>query len=101
LIDQSTQAYQQSYQNQPDTQATQAEIDAFNAQQQAYANNEFVGVGGLTPNQSALSYANAPTTTYGNTGATNPTIGEILNAEIEDEDEDIETGFWGGGSPHG
>jgi hypothetical protein len=46
---------------------------------------DMVGPGGLTANQSAQSYANAPTTTYGNTGATNPTLGEILNGYTDPE----------------
>ena len=51
---------------------------------------DMVGPGGLTANEAALSYANAPTVTYGNTDATNPTIGEILNADIEDDEQEIE-----------
>ena len=46
---------------------------------------DMVGQGGLTQRQSAQSFANAPTVTYGNTGATNPTLGEVLNGYTDPE----------------
>lgn len=103
------QAYQPSY-NQQQQDLIDQSTQAYNQQQQDYMQNgpmqtgfvtdipdwrDMAGPGGLTANQSAQSYANAPTTTYGNTGATNPTIGEILNADIEDEDIDFEDKDWG------
>jgi len=79
LIDQSTQAYNQqqnNIQNVPMVTEMIANVPDW---------RDMVGQGGLTQRQAAQSFANAPTVTYGNTGATNPTLGEILNGYTDPE----------------
>ena len=79
LIDQSTQAYNQqqnSLANVPMVTEMIANVPDW---------RDMVGQGGLTQRQAAQSFANAPTVTYGNTDATNPTLGEILNGYTDPE----------------
>jgi len=92
------QAYQPSY-NQQQQDLIDQSTQAYNQQQNSLANvpmdtdfisnipdwRDMVGQGGLTQRQSAQSFANAPTVAYGNTGATNPTLGEILNGYTDPE----------------
>ena len=79
LIDQSTQAYNQqqnSLANVPMVTEMIANVPDW---------RDMVGQGGLTQRQAAQSFANAPTVTYGNTDATNPTLGEVLNGYTDPE----------------
>ena len=97
------QEYQPSY-SQPSYEQQQQDLidqstQAYNQQQNSLANvpmdtdfisnipdwRDMVGQGGLTQRQSAQSFANAPTVAYGNTGATNPTLGEVLNGYTDPE----------------
>jgi len=96
LIDQSTQAYNQQFGQNALNQAT---IIGDAGQLSATSGGPFTPAQSLGLMDSQIAQDLMRSRTFDTTAAA--TRGLLEGTEIEDEDEDIETGFWGGGSPHG